>query len=404
MTSRKGFKDIALFDGEPLFDSPIGEPGLVKPDIETFLNYSKLFFESGQFTNNGLLVCELEKKLANFHESRYCVTFSSGFWALVLAIEVLKLPDKSEVIIPSLSYSLLADIVLWCGMKPRFCDVEEKTLAISAKTVGTVITSETALIIGVHPIVNCLDVSELRHFSEERGIPLILDSVESAYERTSEGRIGSMAKAEMFSLNASKLINGGEGGYVITSCSEIYEGLKRKRNFGFEGLDRINMPGGINAKLNEMHAGMALTSLNSLENTVKHNKEIYYIYKREFSNLTGLKILEFNEEYRTSYMKVVIEVTDVWPFTRDFTINALDAENILSAAYYCPALHQRHLKYSNFSGKLPNTEKLFKQFILMPSGSTVMPKDIHIIREFLQFLLLNADDLISTKEEASYGS
>ncbi|MEJ2650135.1 MAG: aminotransferase class I/II-fold pyridoxal phosphate-dependent enzyme, partial [Sedimentisphaerales bacterium] len=69
-----------------------------------------MFFEQEQYTNNGPVNKLLEKRLAGFHQTKYCVTFSSGFWALVLAIRVLALKGKTEIIMPSLTYRRMSDM------------------------------------------------------------------------------------------------------------------------------------------------------------------------------------------------------------------------------------------------------------------------------------------------------
>ena len=126
-----------------------------------------------------------------------------------------------------------------------------------------------------------------------------------------------------------------------------------------------------------------------------NNKIIYQTYKKEIFNIPGLEILEFNEEYKTSYLGILVKLTNEWPFTLDFTIGALSAENILSRTYHYPASYQQHTQCSDYSEKLPITEKLSKQFIMMPSGYMLMPKDIRVIAEFLDFLWVNSDEILA---------
>ena len=59
---------------------------------------------------------------------------------------------------PSLTYRRLADIAAWIRLKPRFCEVDPETLAVTAETVAPCLNHETALILAAHPIVNCCDV------------------------------------------------------------------------------------------------------------------------------------------------------------------------------------------------------------------------------------------------------
>src|SRR5690606_37902732 len=119
MTVKSNCDELALLGGKPLFDMPRSTSSLVQPDFERFLKYSQTFYEAHQFTNNGPLVQLLEQRLAAFHQASHCVTFCSGFWALVLAIKCLALPKRREIIMPSLTYRRMADVAAWAGLVPR---------------------------------------------------------------------------------------------------------------------------------------------------------------------------------------------------------------------------------------------------------------------------------------------
>ena len=275
MSKKNNLEELALFGGESLFASPKSTSNLLQPDFEKFLNYSKLFFNQRQYTNNGPNVRLLEKRLAEFHQTNFCITFCSGFWALALAIKALAIKGKTEIVMPSLTYRRMDDIAAWVNLKPHFCEVEQTTLAMSAETVRPCINENTALILGAHPIVNCCDVDGLVVLAKEKNIPLLFDSVESAYESTASGRIGGFGNAEGFSMHACKLINGFGGGYITTNDANLAEHLQKIRTFGFSGADNITMAGGMNAKLNEIHAAMALASLDGIEEQVLLNRERY---------------------------------------------------------------------------------------------------------------------------------
>lgn len=399
MALKKHYEQLAFFGGAMIFENPVGTAGLLRPDFDQFLYYSKQFFDAGQYTNNGPLVGQLEQRLADFHDAEYCVTFCSGAYALILASHLMKLPNRSEVVIPSLAYSLTSEFLAWCGLKPRFCEVDETSLAMTPETVADVITDETALIMGIHPIVNCCDVFGLKQLADEKGIPLIIDSCESVYETTEYGRVGSMVEAEIFSLNACKLINGGEGGYITTSDKDLYEKLKLQRGFGFEGSDNIVIGDGTNAKLNEIHAAMALASLDDLDDFVAHNEKNYRTYQQGIVKLTGLKLREFDENYRTSYKNIIIELTEDWPFSRDLTVQLLNGENVLARAYYSPPLHQREMRYPHCKADLPLTDKLSKRFIHMPSGYMVTPQQIDAVLTLMNDFYTHADEILSKIEE-----
>ncbi len=148
---KKCVNDLALFGGPRLFDTSLSTSNLLQPDIEKFLGYSRTFFDQRQYTNNGPNVKLLERRLAEFHQTAFCVTFCSGLWAIALAISVLAIKGKTEIVMPSLTYRRMNDIAAWVKLKPHFCEVDPTTLSMSAATVRPCINENTALILGVHP-------------------------------------------------------------------------------------------------------------------------------------------------------------------------------------------------------------------------------------------------------------
>ncbi|QBR84516.1 DegT/DnrJ/EryC1/StrS aminotransferase family protein [Legionella israelensis] len=383
---KKDVKFLAQQGNDKYFSVPKSTSSLAQPDFISFLQYSNLFYAEGHYTNNGVLVRLLEQRLARFHKTEFCRVFCSGFWAIVLAIKTLAINGKKEILMPSLTYRRMADIAAWLGLKPRFCEVDPQTLAMSEQTVRQCINSETSLILAVHPIINCCDVKGILNLREEYNIPVLFDSVESVYESTSQGKIGGFGDVECFSLHASKLLNGFEGGYITTNNAEIAKKLSALRNFGFTGQDDVIFSGGMNAKLNEIHAAMALANLDNLEKLISDNKLRYEYYKRRLKEISGVRLVEFDETYPTSYKNILIELLDDWPFERDLTVEILNDQNILARAYYSPPLHKKAMNYPYIPTELPITDNLAKKFILLPCGDFITCDDIEKIILFLKFL------------------
>ncbi len=389
ISEKKQMQDLACFGGGRLFAEPKSTSNLVQPDFDSFMRYSRQFFDRQHYTNNGNLVKLLEKRLAEFHDARFCIACCSGFWGLVLAMSTLALKGKSEIIMPSLTYRRMADIAAWARLKPRFCEVDPNTLAPTRQSVGECINAKTALILGVHPIVNCCDIDGIVSLGKEHSIPVLFDSVESVYESSSNGKVGRFGDAECFSMHASKLLNGFEGGYVTTNNAELAHRLALLRTYGFEGQDNCIIPGGLNAKLNEIHAAMALANLDEMDQQVVKNRQRYRQYQAGLSGMAGIRLLEFDESLGTSYKNIVVELLDVWPLKRDETVTVLNAENILARAYYSPPLHHKEMSYPYIPAKLEMTDYLARRFMLLPCGDFVTCDDIDRIVQIMKFINLH---------------
>ncbi len=393
MAGKVHIDDLALFGGSPTFAVAKSTSNLLQPDFARFMTYSDLFLQARQYIDSGPAVQLLERRLAEFHQAAHCITFCSGFWALALTIAALALPGKREIIMPSLTYRRMPDIAAWLGLIPRFCEVETDTLAVSAATVATQISNDTALILAPHPIVNCCDAAGLVQLAHERSLPLLFDSVESVYESMPEGRVGSIGRAEAFSLHACKLINGFGGGYITTSDTGLVRQLEALRHYGMNERGEVILPHGMNASLNEMHAAMALASLDDVEQQVQRNRERYHTYRRRLAGLPGIRLLGFDERHATGYKNIVVELLDSWPLSREQTIFILNAEKIFARVYYSPPLHRKMMDPAGIPVQLPVTEQLAERFVNLPCGHLVSPQDIEQIVDILVFIAAKAQPI-----------
>jgi len=380
--------DLALFGGAPIFSEIRSTSNLAKPDIEIFLKYLKSSFDLGLQTNNGPLNQELESRLAELHEVDHCVTFCNGFWGLVLTIKELALPNKSQVVMPTMTYRRLADVVVWSGLTPNFCDIDPGVLGVSVETVESRISSDTALILVAQPIIKVCDMNGLVDLAETHKIPIVFDSVEASYASIKGRMVGSFGDAECFSMHASKLINGFEGGYMTTNNAELASIVKLTRAFGMHGQDNVTRLG-VNAKLNEVHAAMALAGLDDLPNQIQRNLRRYKQYKEGLQAIRGLEIVEYDSGEKRSFKNVLVKLNSEWPMSRENTIHLLHAENMLVRPYYFPPLHTKDTDYDSIISDLPNAELVSEQYLLLPSGEFLSERDIERILTLLLFLQEN---------------
>jgi dTDP-4-amino-4,6-dideoxygalactose transaminase len=385
--------DLAVFGGPALFAEPKSTSNLLQPSLEGYLDYCRTFYDVRLEPGRHPLVPMLERRLAEFHQVDHCVTFCSGMWALVAAISDLALPGRDEVIMPSLTYRRLNDIGAWAHLKPHFCEVDPTSLALSVETVRPCINGNTALILAAHPIVNCCDSAGLAAMAAARGIPIVFDSVESVYESVAEGRIGGFGQAEAFSMHACKLINGFGGGYVVTRDAGLAERLRAFRDRGRDPLGAPAGAPGIDTRLNELHAGLALASLDDVDAQVERNRARYVAYVEGLRGLHGIRLLEFDTRHRAGFKNIVVELTEQWPLSRADTIRVLNAERILARPYYAPPLHRKAMSYPHVVADLPLTDRLAEAYMNLPCGHHVDVDDIERITDLLAFLRTHAEEI-----------
>jgi dTDP-4-amino-4,6-dideoxygalactose transaminase len=387
---------LAIFGHPPAFDVPlhVGRPNL--PDKQAILGRISGALESGWLTNGGPLVAEFERRVASETGVKHCIATSNGTAALELAIRALGL--VGEVIVPAYTFVATAHALAWHGVRPVFCDVDPATHTLDPEQVARMIGPRTAAILGVHLWGRCCDVAALAEIVHEHGIPLLFDAAH-AFGSTYHGKpIGGFGVCETFSFHATKFVHCGEGGAVTTNDDGLAERVRRLRDFGFSGVDRVTSLG-INAKMSELSAAVGLTSLDNMATIVAVNRQNYDAYRRRLRPLAGLRLLPHEGPEESNYQYVVVEVdAQIAGLSRDELLAVLVAENVLARRYFYPGCHRMEPYLSDAktaATSLPVTERLADTVFALPTGLQLDERGVTRITEILSDAIANADAIRS---------
>lgn len=371
--------DLAINGAPPAFPTPlhVGRPNL--GDRDAFLKRIGDIFDSRRLTNNGPVVEEFERRIADYLGVRHCVAMCNGTIALEIAIRALRL--DGEVIVPSWTFVATAHALYWQGITPVFADVDPATHNLDPASVRRVITPRTTGIIGVHLWGRAAPVEELQAVADEHGLKLMFDAAH-AFGSTHGGRhIGQFGRCEVLSFHATKAFNTMEGGAVVTDDDDLAETMRLMRNFGFMGYDNVIHPG-TNGKMIEACAAMGLANLSGFDAVVEVNRHNYRTYGEALADIPGVNLLEYDPAEINSHHYVVIEIGDDCAVSRDGMIAALHAENILARKYFWPGCHGM-LPYRDLFPQagvsLPHTRVVSERVAVLPTGTTVSDEDIEMI-------------------------
>src|SRR5580704_11466195 len=265
---KKSFNTLALNSGRPAFSSPlhVGRPNI--GNRERLLERINDLLDRRWLTNDGPYVQELESRIASFLGVKHCVAMCNATVALEIAIRGLGL--SGEVIVPAYTFIATAHALQWQEITPVFCDIDPHTHTLDPGWVERMITPRTSGIVGVHLWGRPCNVEALEVIAREHDLRLLFDAAH-AFGASHQGRmLGSFGAAEVFSFHATKFVNCGEGGAVVTNDDRLAQKMRLMRNFGFAGLDRVIYVG-TNGKMSELSAAMGLTSLESVGEFVAAN-------------------------------------------------------------------------------------------------------------------------------------
>jgi perosamine synthetase len=181
----------------------------------------------------------LQREFASYVGARYCLATTSGTAALHLALLALDLAPGDEVITSAFSFSASALAILHALAIPVFADVDPRTFTLDPRSVEALITPRTRAIMPVHIHGLPADMDELTAIAERHGITIVEDACQ-AHGATHRGRrVGSIGAMGAFSLNFTKSLPGGEGGFFVTNDEALAQRADMFRIFG-ERSDRLD--------------------------------------------------------------------------------------------------------------------------------------------------------------------
>lgn len=378
--------DLAINGVPPAFDKPlhVGKPNT--GSREKFIRYVNDIFVRGWLTNNGPLVQEFERRIAEYIGVKHCVAMCNGTIALEIAIRALGL--EGEVIIPSYTFIATAHALQWQAITPIFADIDPATHTLDPKSVRAMITPKTTGIIGVHLWGRSAAVEALQEIADEHNLKLMFDAAHAFGCTHNNTLIGNFGECEVFSFHGTKFFNTFEGGAVVTNNDELADKMRLMRNFGFAGADRV-IYSGTNGKMIEMAAAMGLVNLDAINDFAKLNRRNYQLYSRQLNQIKDLSMLSYQEHEKNNYQYIVVEINADFPISRDDLVKVLHAENILARRYFWPGCHNMtpYREYQPNAGLLlPSTLEVAEKVIVLPTGTNIGEDEITVICEIFRIL------------------
>ena len=319
---------------------------------------------SGQLTN-GARVRKFEEAAAAFLGVPHAVAVANCTSGLLLVLRALGL--RGEVILPSFTFHVTAHSVVWNGLKPVFADCEDDTFCLSPDAVRKQLSPKTAAIMAVHMYGHPADIDALGAIAAERKIPLIFDAAHAMGSQWNGKRIGGFGMAEVFSFSPTKLLVAGEGGLVTTSDPQLAASLRAGRNYGDPGSYDPDLMG-LNARMSELHAALALRGLDELDERIERRNQIRRSYEERLQAVPGLRFQTIRPGCRSTCKDFSILV-DAAEFgaSRDWLLETLQRENIEVRRYYWPPVHQQKLYQELWDRRpLPMTESISDSVLSLP--------------------------------------
>ena len=360
----------------------VGRPNIGNP--QRFLELAKDILDRRWLSNNGPLVQEFERRIADHLGVKHCICVCNA--TIGLEITTRAAGFSGEVLVPSYSFVATAHALQWQGITPVFADIDPRTHNIDPRQLARHLTPRTTGILATHVWGRPCDIEALSDFAFQHNLKLVFDAAH-AFGCSHRGRmIGGFGLAEVFSFHATKFLNSFEGGAITTNDDDLAKRIRLMTNFGFAGFDNV-VHVGTNGKMSEICAAMGLANLESIDALIETNRRNYQLYRKHLAGIRGLQLIDYDRLEENNFQYIVVEVDAArLRVSRDELVAMLHRHGILARKYFWPGAHQMEPYRSLYPYSrmlLSNTESLAQRIVVLPTGTETKPEHIQLICDLL---------------------
>lgn len=350
LSSASSSAEPAVLGGEPVRRTPFPAWPIADEREEQALT---TVVRSGKWgRGGGKQVERFEAQYAALTGAKHCLATANGTSALFTALCALDIGPGDEVIVPPYTFVATINAVLLRHALPVFVDSDPETFQIDARKIAAAITPRTRLIVPVHLGGAAADLDTTLAAARTRDVPVLEDACQAHLAEWKGRKVGTFGRAGCFSFQASKNLNAGEGGALLTddadfleTCYTFHNNSRARKNtgsttFAYRGV-------GANLRLTEFQAAILLAQMSRLDaQAATRDKNAAYLTSilKEIPGITPAKMYEGCTRNAYHLYMLRYDKSRFAGLPKASFLKALQAEGIPASGGYTPLNKEPFLK------------------------------------------------------------
>lgn len=243
-------------------------------------------------SSGGKQVLDFESKYAALTSTKYCLATMNGTSALLAALNALEVGPGDAVLLPPYTFVATLNVLLLQHALPIFVDSDIETFQMDATRLEAAYTKECVAVMPVHLGGSAVDLDAVLRFAAQRNLKCVEDACQAHLGEWKGRKVGSWGTLGCFSFQASKNLNCGEGGAVITNDEELanrvyaFHTNGRPKEVG-SGLSYIQS--GANLRMTEFQAVLLLAQMARLEEQSRIREENAHYLAGMLAKIPGIQ-------------------------------------------------------------------------------------------------------------------
>ncbi len=312
-----------------------------------------------------------EKEITAYCGCKVTLALNSATAALELILRWFGVKEGDEVILPAYTYCATANVIIHCGAKPVFVDVNPHDFNISVSAIREAITEKTKVIIPVDLGGFPVDIDDINDLVKEPKIQklfkpgteiqhklsriLILQDSAHSFGAIYKGKkVGSNTDITVFSFHAVKNLTTAEGGAIALNLQEPFDNLEIYKYLCMYSLHGQNkdallklqkgnwrydvVEAGYKANMTDVLAAIGLVELSRYDNdTLIKRKHIFDSYNRIFQNLPWAQTPIYEtKDRKSSYHIYLLRIIGISESQRDEIIQRIFDRDVSVNVHFQP--------------------------------------------------------------------
>ena len=338
---------LAILGGSPVRTKPFPSWPVIEQNDEK--GWMQVLMTGKWNRLDGHFAREFETTWARMLGARYGLATASGTTALLTSANALGIGPGDEVIVPPYTFVATVNIVLMQHALPVFVDTDPETFQIDARKIEAAITPRTRCIIPVHLGGSAADLDTILDVARRHNLSVIEDACQAHLAEWRHKKVSTLGNLGCFSFQASKNLNSGEGGAILTNDEGLYEYCLSFHN---QGRGRYNsgfgyVRNGANFRMTEFQGALLLQQLTRLEAQSRVRTENAVYLTKLLREIPGISPARMYDGCTRNAYHLYMFHYDSAHFAglpRSRFLKALSAEGVPASGGYIPLNKEPFLK------------------------------------------------------------
>jgi dTDP-4-amino-4,6-dideoxygalactose transaminase len=339
----------AMLGGRPIRTAPFPSwPVIAENEERTWMDV----LHKGKWNRlDGDYANQFEQTWAATLGAKHCLATANGTSALFISLNALGIGPGDEVIVPPYTFVATVNAVLLQHALPVFVDTDPETSQIDARKIEAAITPRTRCILPVHLGGSPADLDAILAIGRKHNLPVLEDACQAHLAEWRHRKVSTLGALGCFSFQASKNLNSGEGGAILTNDTDLYHQCQSFHNNGRgdTGSGFGYVRNGANLRITEFQAALLLEQLKRVEEQSRTREQNAAHLTKQLAEIPGLRPARMYDGATRNAYHLYMFRYDKAHFAnlpRAQFLKAMRAEGIPCSGGYTPLNKEPFLKHT----------------------------------------------------------